>query len=242
MSKVIMISAKQGGGKTTLANELLKQLPDATIVKFAQPLYDILKLVKLEILKIDLLTRFDPESTRSVLYYNTMHQVYLFLEKFGISITDAGSNPEIKDQTLLKILKKYYKSADLLNLSIDKITDADGVFFQDFAESFGRQLIDKDIWCRIADSYVSKLKTEHIIFDDLRHKNEFATFPSALKVRLDCKESLRLERCAKRRDNTNHISEIDLDDYADQKMFDLYFNTEFESTELIAKKIIETVI
>lgn len=38
---IILLSGKQGSGKTTLANRLLKALPGSKLIKFADPLYEM---------------------------------------------------------------------------------------------------------------------------------------------------------------------------------------------------------
>lgn len=174
---LIMLSGKQGSGKTTtsiqLENELAKHGVQVKCYKFAQPLYE-------------------------------MHdEVIKVLEKYGIK------RNLVKDGALLQILGTEY----------------------------GRNYIDKDVWVKCAQNWYASNQEHICIIDDLRFKNEFMAFPDALTVRLECDRETRKARCSNWRDNDNHPSEIDLDDWV--MHFKLVANSSIITTEEIVGAIFE---
>jgi len=164
---IILISAKQQAGKTSLTESLLNIYPYSLYIKFAKPLYDIQNLI------------------------------YKYLENYGFPYCEK-----------------------------------DGEFLQFCGEHFRKK--DKDIWMNIAKKQIQKFLLEneglHVINDDCRHENEFDAFnyfsyPVA-RIRLECPENIRKERGGKLwRSNTTHPSEVGLDQYAKDTMFDFYIDT-----------------
>jgi hypothetical protein len=63
------------------------------------------------------------------------------------------------------------------------------------------------------------------IVSDCRFRNEFDGFPDAFKVRLECDRDIRKSRCSQWRENDTHISETDLDGYAEEGKFDCVIDT-----------------
>jgi len=238
MKQVIAISAKQGAGKTTLAQALIRELPNSTVIKFAQPLYDILKLIKVKTIESVLLNDLvETPHEFNVLYKTLFAKIHFYLGKYDIYTKLTEIHPNEQKVVLSTILKDYLSSVDLPNLSTDKITDEDGVFLQKIGSEFGRDLIDKDIWAKILWHKLEHTPHDYTIVDDLRFENEFNILTDALKIRLECDESVRKSRAAKWRNNTNHISEIGLDQFALDGMFDLYFNTEDKKVDDIVIEI-----
>lgn len=91
----------------------------------------------------------------------------------------------------------------------------------------------------------SKYKSRLIVIDDLRFRNEFDAI-DGLKIRLECDESIRKERCSEWREHAiNHLSEIDLNDYVMAGKFDLVVDTGIrppEETLKIVKEYIDVNI
>lgn len=184
-TKVILISGKQGSGKTTLSKHLHKSINLnkqmwAINLKFADPLYQ-------------------------------MHDYCLAI------LNQSGIDTIKKDGKLLQLL----------------------------GTEWGRS-IDKDIWVRVAQSRVNKLRpsgydqTMVAIIDDTRFKNELEAFPDAIKIRLECDKVQRRQRTDSWRDNEMHPSEIDLDDWVyEPGKFDFIFNTGVQPVEMYAKMILE---
>jgi hypothetical protein len=172
MTDVVFISGKQGSGKTTISNELVRQakvLKYSGIkqIKFAEPLY-------------------------------VLHE-YILNKMEGWT----GKPRVPKDGPLLQLL----------------------------GTEWGRETIDQDLWVKIALREISKYDESHpdsknlVIIDDGRFPNEFDNCTESLRVRLECPEEVRKARCPAWRDNTNHLSEIALDEYAAAGKFDLYLDT-----------------
>lgn len=122
----------------------------------------------------------------------------------------------------------------------------DGDFLQTIGK-FGRNKIRKTVWaeCVMKDIRSAPLNLIHIV-EDGRFRHEFdliKTLPNVLSVRLECAEDVRKNRCdpGKWRQDTQHDSEIDLDEYAALGKFDMYFNTEFESAENVAEKVLSKI-
>lgn len=187
---IVLLSAKQGGGKSTAAEAIAKMLTNSgyrvPTYKFAAPLYDMQAAV---------------------------HNV---LSKYGI-------NRPAKDGELLQILGTEY----------------------------GRNCINTDVWPNClkniieADKKVNTLdflntQTVYLI-DDLRFKNEAAFFrsePDSILIRLEASEEARKPRCSYWRENSNHQSEIDLDDYTDWDLvIDTEKNNKEESTQILMEYI-----
>lgn len=176
---VVLISGKQGSGKTTLAEAIRRMMfNDRAVVEhitFAEPLYRI-------------------------------HDFAMGILK------DAG---------------------------IERNIVKDGPLLQLIGTEWGRNTIDPNIWAKVLKGKVERrggqiLKNaERVIFlvSDCRFRNEFDIFPDALRVRLDCPNEIRRIRCSMWRENDQHPSETDLDGYAADGRFDMYFDTYLHGTE-----------
>lgn len=124
---------------------------------------------------------------------------------------------EMHDRTL-DVLHKFIPRRELVK---------DGPLLQLLGTEWGRKTIDENIWVRIAQEKYRQIQLEDcvVIVGDCRFENEFDAFPEALRIRLECPEKVRKERCSMWRENTKHPSEISLDEYARQGKFDLYIDT-----------------
>lgn len=181
---IVLISGKQGSGKTATADTLKEKLEDNNITvfcnKFAAPLYE-------------------------------MHDgVLAVLEKYGIK------RDIVKDGPLLQVL----------------------------GTDWGRNTVDKDIWVKCIQNWYNDkphpdMFSNGIVYliDDMRFKNEFNAFEGdeVLKIRLECSEEVRKARCSMWRENSNHQSEIDLDDWVD--LFDFRIDTNLNDLNEVVKII-----
>ncbi len=160
---VILISGKQGSGKTTLTKGLVEALsPRYTVrvLKFADIIYQ-------------------------------MHDaVCQIAQQYGISTL-------AKEGTLLQLL----------------------------GTEWGRKTKGENIWADAAKNKALAVNEDLIIIDDCRFPNEFDTFPDAIKIRLDAPLEARKERADSWRENSEHISETALDQYAKEMKFNLYCKT-----------------
>lgn len=165
MHKIIMISGKQGSGKTTLTKELLRYFKSRKIpaleLRFAATIYKI-------------------------------HDAAL----------------EVMDNLGFETMK------------------IDGELLQYLGTEWGRKRFGESVWV----DAVKRQIAEHVeptvfIISDCRFRNEFDAFPEALRVRLTCPQGERERRAEKWRDNVQHPSEIDLDNYAESEKFDIYLDT-----------------
>jgi hypothetical protein len=172
MTDIVLITGKQGSGKTTISNELVRQAKILKYtgikqIKFAEPLY-------------------------------VLHE-YILNKMEGW--TGVPRIP--KDGPLLQLL----------------------------GTEWGRERLGADVWVDITRREIAKYNESHpdsknlVIIDDGRFPNEFDRCEDALRVRLQCPEEVRKVRCPAWRDNTNHPSEIALDEYDAAGKFDLYLDT-----------------
>lgn len=174
--KTVIISGKQGSGKTTLAKNIAQAWSKykgnkSVLINFADPLYD-------------------------------MHNFIIgYLEHHGIK----------------RDIKK------------------DGPLLQLLGTEWGRKTVSEDIWVKLLGakmaevSHPSRNLDQNLLFivADCRFRNEFDAFKGgALMVRLECPKLVRRTRCEMWRDNDEHLSEIDLDEYSANGAFDLKINTE----------------
>lgn len=167
MTKIVMVSAKQGGGKSALANELLRTFRTA---------------------------QFD----------------------FGGTY---------------KFAKTIYELQDLLLNRMERLTgvprvEKDGDLLQLLGTNWGRKKFGENVWADILKKEilaptVYTASNRLSVVDDLRFKNEFNVLPEAYRVRLECPEDVRRRRATSWREDVNHPSEIDLDEYAAEGRFDL---------------------
>lgn len=171
--KILILSGKQGSGKTTLQNLVMQYLRSYDwkihLVNFADELYWIHNMAR---------------------------------ER----LTELGFPPP------------------------KEVEKKDGPLLQFLGTDWARKTYGDNIWADVLKNKVGMVEvgTENtlVIVGDCRFENEFDAFPNALRVRLEASEEVRKSRCSMWRDNTNHPSEIGLDNYAAQGKFDLYIDTE----------------
>lgn len=182
MKQILLLSGKQGSGKTTQSGLISKiavvegYVP--RVFKFAEPLYEL-------------------------------HKVCLpILKKY-----------KVRPETMMK----------------------DGELLQILGTEYGRKLISENVWVDACKAQVLEwcsLSEKHIaIIDDCRFENEFDAFPDAVKVFLDCPESVRKTRCSYWRENVNHVSETGLDNYIRKGKFSTRHSVKW-STELAAPHVV----
>ena len=182
MNTILMISGKQGSGKTTLSDTIKKYAVD----------YD-----------------FDFVSTLK--FADTLYELHEYLLNKMETLT---GKPRIKK---------------------------DGKLLQILGTEWGRENFGENVWVDILKKKIEKLESQKskrlIIIDDCRFENEFDAFPEALRVRLYCAENVRKLRTDAWRDNTNHPSEIGLDDYSAKNLFDVTYDTSINEPMNIAGNI-----
>ena len=133
---------------------------------------------------------------------------------------------------------------------VPKKMPKDGPLLQLLGTDWGRNTVDQDIWVRCLKGKIEFMAVKEGIYaydnslfvvGDCRFRNEFDAFPGALRVRLNCGEHVRKDRCSMWRENTAHASETDLDEYDRAGKFDLYFDTSAVGPGEIIVKVIETL-
>lgn len=166
--KLVLISGKQGSGKSSLARDLGRVFMDMGVewerLFFAKPLYDI-------------------------------HDACLpVMKKYGIIPQDT-----VKEGPLLQLL----------------------------GTEWGRKTRGENVWVDIVRRQVDALKGSNcfVTIEDARFENEFDAFPDALRIRLDAPEEIRKARAESWRENTQHQSEIALDNYHALGKFDMTLDT-----------------
>ena len=168
--KIMMISGKQGSGKTTLQNAVRAHMERAYKVK-----------------------------THEIRFADTIYKIHDY-------------------------------ARELLRFRGVARPDKDGAFLQMLGTEWGRNQIDPNIWVQCALGEISNTcpsPREDYLFliSDCRFKNEFDGV-EAFKVRLEAGKEVRQARCDGWRDNDQHQSEIDLDEYASEGFFNCYVDTE----------------
>jgi energy-coupling factor transporter ATP-binding protein EcfA2 len=115
---------------------------------------------------------------------------------------------------------------------------------------WARKRYGDDCWLKAAKSRIEKIMGTAsveaperlvIVVTDCRFQNEFDAFPEALRVRLDCARDIRKGRAEMWRDNEQHQSETDLDDYVMGGRFDMIFNTQTQAPGDIAEMVMATL-
>ena len=127
------------------------------------------------------------------------------------------------------------------------IPDKNGTLLQFIGTEWMRNTIDEDAWVKCVEKdlvYAKNCGNDFVIIDDLRFHNEFWTLvPTAddrvVRIRLEAGKECRKARCDSWRDDDNHPSEIGLDDYVDDRLFDLILNSEVHGPEKILNCIIQ---
>lgn len=124
---------------------------------------------------------------------------------------------------LYEIHEAIRKVADKWQIPFDQ---KEGRLLQLLGTEWGRACKGENVWCDALFNKVSVLEDNNIIIiDDCRFKNEFYRFKDiAVTIRLVANENDRRKRADSFRDDTNHPSEIDLDDIPDEQ-FDLTIDT-----------------
>ena len=111
----------------------------------------------------------------------------------------------------------------------------DGELLQLLGTEWGRKKYGDDVWVKATKKYIDACIEQNaeknvgellLIVSDCRFKNEFEALPEALRVRLIASEEVRRKRTDSWRENTNHPSETDLDEYERKKKFDLHLYTD----------------
>ena len=107
--------------------------------------------------------------------------------------------------------------------------EKEGTLLQLLGTEWGRKVKGENIW---VDSMKSRIKEflemldMPVIIDDARFKNEIDAFPDSVKIRLVASAEERKRRADGWRDNEQHPSEIDLDEYEKiEGKFDLILDT-----------------
>lgn len=193
MHATILISAKQGGGKTTTANAIIDHVNSNPSPTFAQSLI-----------------------FASTIY--EMHNKILdILEYKGIPVER----------------KKYGPLLQFLGTEFGRKTD------------FGPQVgVNPNIWVECLVGEMNAIRRDRpdlnhlFVVSDTRFRNELDGV-HGFRVRLEASKEVRKERCDGWRDTDTHQSEIDLDDYAKDKKFHLYLNTETTPIHECVNQIIE---
>lgn len=135
--------------------------------------------------------------------------------------------------------------------SIPRIEPKDGPLLQLLGTEWGRNRISENVWVEASKAKMNRLYQQLIpsknmnclfIVGDCRFENEFDAFPQALRVRLMCRKKTRMDRCSMWRDNDEHPSETNLDNYARRKKFDLYLDTEKVSIESCASLVMTQLL
>lgn len=150
-----------------------------------------------------------------------------------------------------KFAEPLYKMQDavlgiLSELDIP-VPQKDGHLLQLLGTEWGRQHYGQDIWVKCAQQKFKQIfgladRPTIFLIDDLRFKNEFEAFgDKVITIRLEADRDVRRGRAESWRDNENHPSEVDLDDWVPE--FDAVFHTDRDQSALtIAKKIQELVV
>lgn len=160
-------------------------------------------------------------------------------KNFGaVEIIFAGAIYEIHD-TCRNIMKTH-------GLKVDQRKD--GPLLQFLGTEWGRKTFGDNVWVDIVKNKIKqyrlaakekKLEGCVIVIPDLRFKNEVGVYPGSIKVRLECPEFERMQRCSSWRSNTQHQSEIDLDDCPEK--FNFIFDTALIPAPEIAKKLLSDI-
>jgi dephospho-CoA kinase len=143
--------------------------------------------------------------------YEAHDAVYTVLERWGITAPEGGV-----DKPLLQVLGTEWgraKDPDMWVKALRHRVSEDTKRWRDLNYNFA------------------------VLVDDLRFKNEFHAFDVALKIRLECDRDIRKSRAHCWRENENHSSETDLDDFVRDGKFDLVV----DSGKLTSEQIVEQV-
>jgi len=118
----------------------------------------------------------------------------------------------------------------------------DGLLLQWIGTEHGRQTKGDNVWVDIAKRSIINASRDglHALVDDLRFKNEFTMLEAenATLIRLVCPTDVRKYRADSWREDHNHKSETDLDEYMAAGRFHLVIDTWHQSP----KDILDTIL
>jgi hypothetical protein len=156
-------------------------------------------------------------------------------KRFGTKITYVNFADILYEMhdSVLGILNRYWPRRNIVK---------DGPLLQMLGTDWGRKTIDEEIWVKCLEKKVQDAPEGLVVIGDCRFENEFDGLPNALRVRLDCPEEIRKQRCSMWRENTAHPSEVGLDRYAAEGRFDLQLETEIMSAADCVAIIEKTII
>lgn len=187
---IVLISGKQGSGKTTLA-KAIKELVEYPYIAYEMKFADVI--------------------------YEMHDAVWSIMKRYNIELKG------VKDGRLLQLL----------------------------GTEWGRDTIDIDVWPKICrtrtenilshPTYKTVKLTPIVVIDDCRFQNEFNMFSDAVRVRLECPDEIRKQRCEAWRDCTEHPSEVNLDSFVQEGRFELVLHSDKQTPEEEAKLVLEAV-
>lgn len=182
---MVVLSGKQGSGKTTITKALIKAIEqrtdwEAVEVRFAQAIYQMHDAIR--------------DYMRN-LGFKTPDKMGELLQFLG---TDFGRK-QFGDDVWVDCVKGVIRNVETMR---------DQIVTHGSAEEQG---IKKNLL---------------YVVSDCRFKNEFKAFPEALRVRLHADEMVRKARADSWRENVDHPSETDLNEYDAFGMFDLDLDTQ----------------
>jgi hypothetical protein len=174
------------------------------------------------------------------------------LQKLLIEKRNALSNHRAAAVNFADILYEMHDAVRAVGdkYGIMKKNPKDGPLLQVLGTEWGRNTIGDNIWVDALKKKIDLVSVREGVFaydqslfvvGDCRFRNEFDAFPKALRIRLNCMEALRRERCSMWRDNSSHPSEVDLDGYNEEFKFDKYFDTRETPALIIAESVIDTL-
>ena len=242
---IVLLSAKQGGGKSSLAAELVRiasrmNYTFAGSLKFADPLYEMHDYILNKIASEAKMQYKSETATVGPIFGKEVGEMHDYLRKempykiqeYLINKMETFGMPRILPQQHFVDYLAFYVAQKIHQGKLFDTTK-DGPLLQWVGTEFGRNNYGINVWVDILKNKIKKYEAPHwselnrlVIVDDCRFENEFDAFPEALRVRLVCPEEVRKARTESWRDNTNHPSEIGLDAYEAEKKFDMYLQTD----------------
>lgn len=243
--QTVLLSGKQGSGKTTIQKKLAEDLANSghsvVLVNFADELYKLQNIIYDRFHKMALA---NPDNGHEQLTAKLQHPIIVreikkdLYKHIGDCLGTQLYVPDL-DEVLERFLVFDWKPHHPLP------PVKDGELLQFLGTEWGRKTFGENIWVQLVDRKLVKNSLnliQYSIIGDTRFENEFDYFPSALRVRLHCYEEIRKLRCSYWRGNTNHPSEVGLDQYEATDKFDLVFDTfKDEDIPQIVGKIRETL-
>lgn len=151
----------------------------------------------------------------------------------------------------IKFAQPIYEMHDAIRdigdkYDISRTEPKDGRLLQLLGLEWGRDTKGQNVWVDAFKAHVKRLSkfVDVILCSDCRFRNEFDSFSgkNVLKVRLNAGKEARQGRCSQWRDTDEHASETDLDQYAQNGLFDLYLNTESMSAIECANRLTEKIM